>query len=53
MEYNQLFPFVIPYLPWALQANPYFMQYLRQPDILEQSAGMIMMTLPNDRISYY
>jgi len=35
MEYNELFPFLIPSLPQIWQNNDSFMDWIRKDDILE------------------
>ena len=53
MEYNQMFPWMIDHLPGSLKNNDDFVDYLSQPDILENFASMFMVMLPGDRLSYY
>lgn len=53
MEFDQMFPFLTPYLPETLRLNKEFVAYLEQPDTINTYASMLMMVLPGDRLSYY
>ena len=53
MEYNQLFPYIIPQLPWTLNSNPKFLRWLRRENVLEHYASMLMFTMPGNRLSAY
>ena len=56
MEYNRLFPYILNYVDedadiWTSRED--FMSYLNTPDILEQYAQQLMVTLPKPRMDYY
>ena len=53
MEYNQMFPFMTPYLPQTMIRNQNFVDWLSTPNIMEKFAETLMFVLPGDRISYY
>lgn len=48
-----MFPFLSPYLPEKLTNNAGFMEWLNTPNLMDEFAGMLMMVLPGDRLSYY
>lgn len=54
MEYNEFFPYVNDYFTnqdWS--QDEAFIEYLNTPEINEQYAGILMVTLPKPRMSYY
>ena len=53
MEYNQFFPWCKDYMIAELRFNSDFIEYISQPNILDNYAQMFMMTLPGDRLSFY
>lgn len=53
MEYSQMFPFLIDYLPISIKLNKDFVSWLSQDQLMQEFAAMIMMVLPGDRLSYY
>ncbi len=54
MEYNQMFPFMTPYLPKSLQYYTKFLDWLNTTEnVMEMFASLLMMVLPGDRISFY
>ena len=48
-----MWPALNPYLPDNLKNNEGFTSFTSQPDILNQFASMLMMTLGKNRIKYY
>ena len=53
LEYNNFFPYFINNLPVKMRNNKDFTDYLNQPNIMEQFALMLPMTLPAPRILAY
>lgn len=53
MEYNELFPYLLDYLPSGIVSDPNFVAYMEQDRFFEQYAAMMMYTLPSPRYKYY
>ena len=53
MEYNELFPYILDYLPREIIRHHNFVAYMEQDNFFEQYAAMMMYTLPSPRYKYY